>query len=186
MNMIGIYKITNKYNYKNYIGKSKNIMQRWATHEQALLNHTHHSIKLQSDYDIYGGIEAFDFSILEICTPAELNEREKYYINEFDSINNGYNGNEQNTNIERKEIILTNETYKELQNRIDSTYLMTYLYLRFNAGDNNQIVLNQTLLAEYFDVTVLTISKHIRALIDNGIIKSIGKSGLYNKYEILL
>lgn len=184
--MIGIYKITNKYNHKNYIGKSKNIMQRWAAHERALMNHNHHSLKLQSDYDTYGGLNAFDFSVLEVCAPAELNERERYYINEFDSIGNGYNGNEQNTNIERDEIVLTNETYKELQNRIDSTYLMTYLYLRFNMGDDNQIVINQTLLAEHFEVNVLTISKHIRALMDNGVIKSIGKSGLYNKYEILV
>lgn len=184
--MVGIYKITNKYNHKNYIGKSKNIMQRWATHEQALLNHNHHSLKLQSDYDMYGGIEAFDFTILETCTLAELNEKEKYYIEEFDSVNNGYNGNEQNVNIERKEITLTNDTYKELQNRIESTYLMMYLYLRFNAGDDNTIVINQTLLAEHFDVNVITVAKHIRALMNNGVIKSIGKSGLYNKYEILI
>lgn len=31
--MTGIYKITNKYNNKCYIGKSKDIMQRWAFHE---------------------------------------------------------------------------------------------------------------------------------------------------------
>lgn len=184
--MIGIYRITNKYNHKNYIGKSKNIMQRWAMHEQALLNHDHHSLKLQSDYDLYGGIEAFDFSILETCTLEELSAKEKYWIGEFDSANNGYNGNEQNTNIIRDEVILTRDTYKELQSRIESTYLMMYLYMRFNAGDDNCIVLNQTLLAEYFDVNVLTISKHIRVLIDAGIIKHVGKSGLYNKYEILI
>lgn len=184
--MIGIYKIENKYNGKVYIGKSKNIMQRWATHEQALSKHNHHSIKLQQDYDEYGGIEAFDFSIVEICAASELTTLEKLYITKYDAVNSGYNGNEIDTTNERSEIVLTNNSYKELQNRIGSSCLMTYFYLRFNADDNHKITVNQTLLADYFGINTLTVSKHIRALIDNGIIKNIGKSGLYNKYEILI
>lgn len=182
--MIGIYKITNKHNNKSYIGKSKDIMQRWSTHERALLKGAHHSVKLQNDFDKYGGIEAFDFSVLEMCAPSELNEKEKYYIQKFDSENNGYNGNEQNNNKERSEIIFTNNSFKELQNRVGNSYLMTYFYLRFNSDDKNQIVLNQTQLADEFGVGNLTISKHIKVLVDNGVIKPIGKSGLYNKYEI--
>ena len=52
--MTGIYKITNKYNDKCYIGKSKDIMQRWAVHERALLKNNHHSIKMQEDFNTYG------------------------------------------------------------------------------------------------------------------------------------
>ena len=184
--MIGIYKIENKHNGMVYIGKSKNIMQRWATHEQALSKHNHHSAKLQNDYDKYGGIEAFDFSIVETCAASELTELEKFYIEKYDSINSGYNGNEIDAAKERNEIVLTNNSYKELQNRLGNSCLMTYFYLRFNADDNNKIILNQTLLADYFGVNTITISKHIRSLIDNGFIKNIGKSGLYNKYEILI
>ena len=44
--MIGIYKIENKYNGKIYIGKSKDIMNRWSTHEKDLVKHIHHSSKL--------------------------------------------------------------------------------------------------------------------------------------------
>lgn len=184
--MTGVYKITNKHNDKSYIGKSKDIMQRWATHERALLKGTHHSTKLQNDFNLYGGIEAFDFSVIETCAPSELNEKESFYINKFDSVNNGYNGNEQNNNKQKNEIVFTNSSFKELQNRVGNSYLMTYFYLRFNADDNNQIVLNQTQLADEFGVGNLTISKHIKVLLDNGVIKSIGKSGLYNKYEILI
>lgn len=184
--MTGIYKITNKHNGKNYIGKSKDIMQRWATHERTLLKGNHHSIKLQDDFNSYGGIEAFDFSVLEICAPSELNEKEKFYIDKFDSIHNGYNGNEQNNNKEKSEIIFTNSSFKELQNRVGNSYLMTYFYLRFNSNEQNQIVLNQTQLADEFGAGSVTISKHIRVLVDNGVIKPIGKSGLYNKYEILI
>ena len=184
--MTGIYKITNKYNNRSYVGKSKDIMQRWATHERALLKGAHHSTKLQEDFNLYGGIEAFDFSVIETCMPSELNEKEKHYINKFDSISNGYNGNEQSTSVERQEIVFTNNAFKELQNRIGHSYLMTYFYLRFNSDNNNQIILNQTQLADEFGVGTVTISKHMRVLIENGIIKPIGKSGLYNKYEILI
>lgn len=184
--MTGIYKITNKYNDKCYIGKSKDIMQRWAVHERALLKNNHHSIKMQEDFNTYGGIEAFDFSILETCLPSELNQKEKYYIEKYDSINNGYNGNEQNIHEAKESVNFTYDTFKELQNRISSAYLMTYFYLRFYSNEKNQIILNQTKLADYLGMEVLTVSKHIRALIDNGIIKNIGKSGLYNVYEILI
>lgn len=184
--MTGIYKITNKQTGESYVGKSKDIMQRWASHERALLNHTHHSTKLQNDFDTYGGISAFDFSVIEICSPSELNELEQFYINKFDTINNGYNGNKQNDCNERSEITITNAAYKELQNRTGNSYLMTYLYLKFNADDRNQIILNQTQLADDFGINVLTVSKHIKNLIENGVIKGIGKSGLYNKYEILI
>lgn len=63
---------------------------------------------------------------------------------------------------------------------------MTYFYMRFNANDDNIIILNQTQLAGEVGITVLTVSKHIHTLIDNGIIRNAGKSGLYNKYEILI
>ena len=184
--MTGIYKITNKNNGKSYIGKSKDIMQRWAFHERSLLKRTHHSIELQNDFDSYGGISAFDFSVIELCSPSELNEREKFYINKFDTANNGYNTIQNVNNSERSEITITNTTYKELQNRIGNSYLMTYLYLKFNSDEHNQIVLNQTQLADEFGVGVLTISKHIKVLIENGIIKGVGKNGLYNKYELLI
>ena len=118
--------------------------------------------------------------------PSELREKEKYYIQKFDSENDGYNGNEQNHNKERSEVMFTNEAFKELQNRIGNSYLTTYFYLLFNSDDKNQIILNQTQLADEFGVGNLTISKHIRILIENGVIKPIGKSGLYNKYEVLI
>lgn len=184
--MTGIYKITNKHNNKIYIGKSKDIMQRWSTHEKSLVKGTHHSEKLQNDFILYGGIEAFDFSVVEICAPSELNEKEKYYIEQYDSENNGYNGNEKIHNKERNEVVFTNKSFKELQNRVGNSYLMTYFYLRFNSDDNNQIILNQTQLADEFGLGSLTISKHIRVLIENGVVRPLGKSGLYNKYEILI
>lgn len=184
--MTGIYKITNKINGKVYVGQSKDIIDRWSKHEKALLKNEHHSATLQADFNLYGGIESFSFDIVELCDASALKEREKFYFEQFDSINNGYNGNKKNQAPERNEIIFTNSSFKELQNRIGSSCLMTYFYLRFNADDNNITILNQTQLADEVGVNNLTISKHIRTLMDNSIIRHVGKSGLYNKYEILI
>lgn len=184
--MIGIYKIENKENGKVYIGKSKDIIHRWSEHEKALAKHEHHSLKLQADYDLYGGIEVFDFDVVELCDVSSLKERRDFYIKQYDAIANGYNSNEQNQNPERNEIVFTNSSYKELISRIGNSCLMTYFYMRFNADDSNTIILNQTQLAGEVGVSVLTVSKHIRTLMDTSVIRNIGKSGLYNKYEILI
>lgn len=63
---------------------------------------------------------------------------------------------------------------------------MTYFYLRFRVNDKKQIVLNQSALADYFGVNAMTINKHIRTLLDNSIIRNIGKQGVYNVFEILI
>lgn len=184
--MTGIYKIENKENHKVYIGKSKDIMQRWSAHERALAKQEHHSKKLQEDYNLFGGIQAFDFSIIETCSADELLEKENYYIQFYDSIKNGYNMTPDNSLNIRNEISISFQTYKELQTRIGSSYIMTYLYLRFNADDKNQILVNQTALADYFGIKNITIQKHIRLLLDEGIIKVVGKKGTCNIYEILI
>lgn len=185
--MTGIYKITNKNNGKIYIGQSKDIMRRWADHEKLLLKHAHHSTKLQNDFDSNGGIGAFEFSVVELCSLSDLDEREKFYINKFDTVNSGYNSFQDNCdNKERSNVTISNAAYNELQKRTGNSYLMTYLYLKFNSDDDNQITLNQTQLADKFGVGVLTISKHIRFLVDNGVIRNVGKIGVYNKYEILI
>ena len=184
--MTGIYKITNKYNNKVYVGKLKDIMQRWANHERALQKNNHHSPKLQADFNNYGGIEAFEFSIIELCLASELNDKEKYYMNKFDSINSGYNVIGLDSDIVNPEITFTHESYEELLSRLGGSCIMTYFYLRFHADNKNQIVLNQSALADYFGVNVMTIGKHIRILLDNSVIRNIGKKGLYNVYEILV
>lgn len=92
MNKIcGIYKITNKLNNKIYIGQSINIYNRWR-------NHYYSGIKLNPNDDTLihramnkYGIENFDFEIIEEISVNYLNEREKYWIQYYDSYNNGYN-----------------------------------------------------------------------------------------------
>jgi group I intron endonuclease len=87
----GIYKLISPNN-KIYIGQSIKIEQRWIDHKRrAKKNSTRHSFKLYNSIRKYGW-ENFKKEIVEVCDPDELNDREIYYINLYDSINFGLNG----------------------------------------------------------------------------------------------
>lgn len=83
-----IYKATNKINNKCYIGQTKTTLKvRISNHKRC--KNTYFSKAIQKY-----GIENFRWTILEICMDQDdLNEKEKYYISLFDSINQdkGYN-----------------------------------------------------------------------------------------------
>lgn len=85
----GIYKITNKINNKIYIGKSTDIEERWKYHI------SHYNYEREYDKPLYKsfrkyGIENFSFEIIEECS-LDIDEKEKYWINFYDSYKNGYN-----------------------------------------------------------------------------------------------
>lgn len=86
----GIYMMKNKRNGKVYIGQSQNIQHRHYVHLSLLRRGLHPNTHLQSAWNKYGE-NSFEFSIIEFCDLAELDEREMYYICEYDSIDNGYN-----------------------------------------------------------------------------------------------
>ena len=86
----GIYKITNIKNNKIYIGQSSDIFWRWTHHKSDLNNNRHHNRHLQNAWNKYGK-DNFVFSIIEQCPEDNLDEKESYWINYFDSYNNGYN-----------------------------------------------------------------------------------------------
>lgn len=89
----GIYKITNKKNKLCYIGQAKKIKERWREHMKCGLG-----IDTPANNKLYQamkkeGIDNFTFEILEECIPANLNEKEAFYINLYNSYNYGYNSN---------------------------------------------------------------------------------------------
>lgn len=86
----GIYKIENLINHKVYIGQSCNIEKRKEIHFIALERNCHQNEYLQRSYNKYG-IENFSHEIIEECSEELLSEREIYWINYYDSYNNGYN-----------------------------------------------------------------------------------------------
>lgn len=94
--IIGVYKITNMINNLCYIGISKDIYNRWKGHKHYYLKHkedkNHHN-KLYNAMKLYG-IDNFKFEIIEILETLDiklLKDKEKYWINYYDSYNNGYN-----------------------------------------------------------------------------------------------
>ena len=108
--MIGIYKIQNLTNGKCYIGQSKNIKRRWKDHRCSANNSVDHNYNnpLYRAIRKYG-IENFSFEVIEECLVSELNDKEKYYIQKYNSFFNGYNltlGGDSSANGINKEKII--------------------------------------------------------------------------------
>lgn len=84
-----IYKIQFP-NGKVYIGQSKNCKNRWREHlKEAVKGNDLKVYRAMRKYNIT--IEAFSIIEDNITTQDEANVREIYYIQEYDSIKNGYN-----------------------------------------------------------------------------------------------
>ena len=88
----GIYYIENIINKKKYIGQSICVEDRWCKHKSALRRGIHDNVLLQKDWDKYG-YDCFKLVIVEKCDEKQLDEREKYYIKKYNSLDfaNGYN-----------------------------------------------------------------------------------------------
>ena len=87
----GIYKITNKATGEVYIGQSVNIAQRWKTHIKCGLG-----IDASSTNKLYNimqqtGVWNFTFELLEECSRDKLNEKERFWIEMYQSNKVGMN-----------------------------------------------------------------------------------------------
>lgn len=83
----GIYKITSPSG-KVYIGQSVHVERRIRDHKQSAKSK--YRTKLKNSFLKYGA-ENHTFEILEFCSINELNKRERYYQDLFDSVNKGLN-----------------------------------------------------------------------------------------------
>lgn len=90
--VIGIYKITNIINGKSYIGQSTDIHRRWRneiTDSKCISSHSY-DYPLMRAFRKYG-VDNFKFEIIEECNSEELNQKEMYWIDYFDTFFHGYN-----------------------------------------------------------------------------------------------
>lgn len=138
--MIGIYKIENKVNGKVYIGQSIDIEKRWKCHTSYLNSGIHHNKHLQSAWDKYGE-ENFEFKLVEECDAENLNQKEIYWIDYYDSyINkNGYNltfGGDGGRTIDQETIQKIYDLYNdgfiatEISEHLDIYIKTVYKYLK--------------------------------------------------------
>lgn len=88
----GIYKITNLSNGKSYIGQSINIERRWEQEKEASYNPNEESYNypLSCAFRKYG-FQNFSFEILEECFREDLNQKEQFWIEYYNSYKEGYN-----------------------------------------------------------------------------------------------
>ena len=84
---IGIYRLSFPNTDKVYIGQSINMSNRRASHMNSFIR-GYATKKLQEAYRVYGTPE---FTIQEECTKEELNTKELYYINKYNSVVDGFN-----------------------------------------------------------------------------------------------
>lgn len=82
----GIYMITCKESKKVYIGQSKDVKKRFKHHIYNLKNERHANQHMIRSFKKYGK-DAFEFTIIEICSEENLNEKEENWINYYDSRN---------------------------------------------------------------------------------------------------
>lgn len=85
---IGIYSIYWDNLNEVYIGQSIHIEERFKSHIRLLKNNNHYNCKLQDYFIKYAEPSLI---ILEECSLELLDNKEEFYIKEFDSFNNGLN-----------------------------------------------------------------------------------------------
>lgn len=86
-----IYKITNQINQKMYIGKTVNsISARWKEHLHDYKRPQHEKRPLYEAMNKYG-IENFTIEEVEEVDVKKLSIREIYWIEHYNTYNNGYN-----------------------------------------------------------------------------------------------
>lgn len=88
----GIYCIENLTTHKKYIGQSNNISYRIKQHLYELRNDKHYNSYLQKAWNKYGE-EDFNIYVVEYCDVEILDEKERFYIAQYNTTDNQYGYN---------------------------------------------------------------------------------------------
>ena len=76
-----------------YIGQAKNIRERFREHLKCGLGIDTPAASKLYQAMLQEGIDNFTFELLEECAAANLNEKESFYIDLYNSYDYGYNSN---------------------------------------------------------------------------------------------
>ena len=156
----GIYKITCLANKKLYIGsacgfKSKPIkkngfFRRWYEHIRDLKANKHKNKHLQFAWNKYGQ-ENFIFEILELCNQDVALEKEKYYINLYQTTNHNYGFNILNGHLANYNKF-TQEHRKKISNALKNKKRPIEIVKKWS-NKVQQIDENQQIIAEYYSMS---------------------------------
>lgn len=113
--MYHVYKVTNKINSKVYVGLSKNPRKRWRSYNKKQL--IGRAIKHHGAYN-------FDFEILFSGDLDDCNEKERYYIEFYDSTDRskGYNVAKGGVDV----LLFNDEFKKYLSIKLSKDYEITF------------------------------------------------------------
>lgn len=204
--MAYIYCIRNDINEKVYIGKTvRTIKERFQEHIKDA-----HMKKCNSKLHraiLKYGQEHFSIELIEQCNENVVGRREKYYIQLFDSVNNGYNisyggGGESQVDIKQLEdLFLQGYNFKEISDITGHTQktvrvrLKSLGYVPHERSDNRvknygtkaiefegKIYGSITLLAEYLQANVEPFTNKQIETIIKGISKNSKKGTKYCGY----
>ena len=132
--MIGIYKITNNINNNCYIGQSIHIEERWKEHKSKYNWEKENKKPLYLAFQKYG-LENFSFEIVEECEPEQLNLKEQYWIDYYNSYNDGSNmtsGGETNYGDNHPGHKLTKQDIIDIRTRYANLERRKEVYLLYN------------------------------------------------------
>lgn len=121
--MAYIYKVTNLINGKIYIGKTLlTVEKRWKEHCEDYKKQRNEKRPLYSAMNKYG-IENFKVEQIEECSDKNINEREVYWIEYYQSFKQGYNATIGGDGKAYLDYDLICETYKQVQNATKTSEL---------------------------------------------------------------
>lgn len=161
----GIYKWTSPSG-KSYIGQAKDLDKRKKLFLSNPYIYNYTSVEGESRIDKarrkYPNFNEWKYEIIEYCSTDELNEKEIYYIDYFDTFNNGYNctlggeGRKGATNSESQKKIISERAVKT----------------------NKEIkAIRWSLIEEYYDSN-LSVKENIEIINENCF--KVSKSTIYN------
>ena len=87
----GIYKITNLLTEQCYIGQSVNVSDRWKQHCKCGLGIEASATNILYNSMQQNGVWNFSFELLEECSKDQLNEKERFWIQTYQSNKFGLN-----------------------------------------------------------------------------------------------
>ena len=137
----GIYKIENKKTHKVYIGQAYDIARRLRVHRT----------KYDSTQDIdkaiqQEGVNNFTYEIVEECSIEQLNDREKYWINYYNSFEKGYNKTRGGAGTSDSSVKLSSEEVKQIYDLLINSQLTQHeISLLFHVGDDTISEINHGL-----------------------------------------